>query len=71
MRIEHPEHGLALVRDDKPMQEGSLKKCLVGMTPREWYEHLNRRVFFWAEKEGCSSCWMRGRTGTGRTLFWR
>lgn len=49
IRIEHPEHGVALVRDNKPMQEAALKKCLIGMTPREWYEHLNRRVFFWVE----------------------
>lgn len=49
VRVEHPEHGVALVRDNKPMQEKSLEKCLVGMTPREWYEHLNRRVFFWVE----------------------
>ena len=49
VRVGHPEHGVALVRDNKPMQEKSLEKCLVGMTPREWYEHLNRRVFFWAE----------------------
>lgn len=47
--VEHPEHGVALIRDNKPMQEKSLEKCLYGMTPREWYEHLNRRVFFWVE----------------------
>ncbi len=51
LRVEHPEHGVALVRDNKPMQGKSLKKCLVGMTPREWYEHLNRRVFFWVERK--------------------
>ncbi len=49
VRIEHPEHGVALVRDNKPMQEKSLEKCLYDMTMREWYEHLNRRVFFWVE----------------------
>ena len=49
VRVEHPEHSVALVRDNKPMQEKSLEKCLVEMTPREWYEHLNRRVFFWVE----------------------
>ena len=49
VRVEHPEHGVALVRDNKPMQEKSLEMCLVEMTPREWYEHLNRRVFFWVE----------------------
>ena len=51
LRVEHQEHGVALVRDNKPMQERSLEKCLVGMTPREWYEHLNRRVFFWVERK--------------------
>ena len=49
VRIEHPEHGAAFVRDNKPMQEKLLAKCLHGMTPREWYERLNRRVFFWVE----------------------
>ena len=49
VQLEHPEHGMALVRDNKPMQEKALEKCLHGMTPREWYEHLNRRVFFWVE----------------------
>jgi hypothetical protein len=51
VRIEHPEHGVALVRDNKPMQEKALQRCLVDMTPREWYEHLNRRVFFWVERK--------------------
>ncbi len=49
--IEHPKLGRALVRDNKPMQEKSLEKCLLEMTPREWYEHLNRRVFFWVEQK--------------------
>jgi hypothetical protein len=51
VRLEHPEHGVALVRDNKPMQEKALEKCLYGMTPREWYELLNRRVFFWVERK--------------------
>ncbi len=51
VRIEHPEYGVAFIRDNKPMQEKSLEKCLYGMTPREWYEHLNRRVFFWVERK--------------------
>ena len=49
--IQHPEHGTAVVRDNKPMQEKALRRCLTGMSPREWYEHLNRRVFFWVEQE--------------------
>jgi hypothetical protein len=51
VRVDHPEHGTALVRDNKPMQEKALERCLYGMTPREWYEHLNRRVFFWVERK--------------------
>jgi hypothetical protein len=49
--VEHPEYGTALVRDNKPMQEKALERCLLEMTPREWYEHLNRRVFFWVERK--------------------
>lgn len=45
--IEHPEHGRAVVRDQKPMSEGALKKCLQGLSPQQWYEILNRKVFFW------------------------
>jgi hypothetical protein len=51
VQLKHPEHGMALIRDNKPMQEKSLEKCLHGMTPREWYERLSRRVFFWVEWE--------------------
>ena len=48
--VDHPEHGRALIRDNKPMQEKTLERCLTGMTPREWYETLNRRVFFWVDR---------------------
>lgn len=48
--IEHPEHGRALIRDNKPMQETVLERCLTGMSPRKWYEALNRRVFFWVDR---------------------
>lgn len=51
VRVEHLEHGSAFIRDNKPMQERALERCLLGMTPREWYEHLNRRVFFWVERK--------------------
>ncbi len=51
VRLEHPEHGAALVRDNKPMLENALRSCLDGMRPREWYETLNRRVFFWVDRK--------------------
>ncbi|MGH7233614.1 MAG: DUF7002 family protein [Nitrospiraceae bacterium] len=37
------------VRDQKPMPVNALKKCLVGMTPSEWYELINSKVFFWLD----------------------
>jgi len=49
--IEHPRHGRAVIRDQKPMSEGALRKCLDGVTPREWYECLNGKVFFWLSAE--------------------
>ena len=47
--VEHPEHGRALIRDNKPLQEKALEKSLSGLTVRQWYETLNHRVFFWVE----------------------
>jgi hypothetical protein len=37
-----------VLRDQTPMSDKALFGCLVdGMTPREWYESLNHKVFFW------------------------
>jgi hypothetical protein len=36
-----------LLRDQSPMREKALLDCLDGMTPRQWYETLNAKVFFW------------------------
>ncbi len=48
--IRHPIHGMAVIRDQKPMPPSRLTNKLVDMTPREWYEFLNRKTFFWAEE---------------------
>jgi len=45
--ITHPVHGTAVIRDQKPMLESTLRCCLRGLTPSQWYELLNRRTFFW------------------------
>ena len=46
--ITHREHGAAVIRDQIPMSESALEKCLEpGITPSQWYTTLNRRVFFW------------------------
>lgn len=49
--ISHPRHGRAVIRDQKPMSDSALERCLMGMTPREWYELVNRRVYFWLVEE--------------------
>jgi hypothetical protein len=45
--IHHPVHGRAVIRDQKPMSDSGLRRCLTGATPREWYLILNAKVFFW------------------------
>jgi hypothetical protein len=49
--VSHPKRGTAVIRDQKPMSDKALNKCLEGMAPREWYETLNRRVFFWLSRQ--------------------
>ena len=45
--VYHPDYGKAAIRDQRPMPDSELWKCLVGLTPQEWYEFLNRKTFFW------------------------
>lgn len=46
--LNHAEHGSVVVRDQKPMSDAGLEKALQdGITPTQWYERLNQRVFFW------------------------
>jgi hypothetical protein len=49
--ISHHEFGTAVIRDQKPINEKSLRKCLTDMSPREWSELLNHKVFFWLTEE--------------------
>lgn len=50
--INHRVHGSAVIRDQGPMPDNELKELLVGMDPREWYELINGKTFFWADKYG-------------------
>lgn len=41
-------YGPTVIRDNKPMDDSGLSRCLQDdLTPRDWYELLNERVFFW------------------------
>ncbi len=41
-----------VIRDQKVMPPKDLGKCLLGgMTPQEWYEYINKRIFFWVKWE--------------------
>ncbi|WP_136709606.1 hypothetical protein [Agromyces sp. H66] len=48
--LEHPIHGTAVIRDQKPIHEQSLAEALDGMTPVDWYGELNSRVFFFLQQ---------------------
>jgi len=49
--IEHPIHGTAWIRDNKPISETVLRRTLVGMSEEDWYRTLNSRVFFWLSED--------------------
>ena len=48
--IHHQVYGTAVIRDQKPLNESALQKLIVGMSPKEYYELLNRMTFFWARR---------------------
>lgn len=53
--IEREGLPIAVVRDQKPMSDEGLKKALLnGLTPKDWYEILNAKTFFWATKHRLS-----------------
>lgn len=44
--------GQIVLRDQKPMETSRLATALLnGVTPREWYETINSKVFFWVQEE--------------------
>jgi hypothetical protein len=52
VQIDHVQHGSAVVRDQLPMDDKGLVRCLQdGLTPSDWYRLLNARVFFWLTAE--------------------
>lgn len=55
VRICHKKYGIVTIRDNKPITDSKLLNWLIDMSPREWYETLSRRVFFWTNKERLDS----------------
>ena len=54
--LRHPAHGIAELRDQKPMSDAALRHALRGdLTPADWYRVLNARVFFWTTPERLAS----------------
>lgn len=51
VEIQHAVHGRAQIRDNKPLREQFLEECLQGVSMQQWYELLNRKVFFWVRSE--------------------
>jgi hypothetical protein len=50
--IRHSRLGDASIRDQKPMSDGQLARCLQnGLTTKDWYRTLNGKVFFWLTKD--------------------
>ena len=51
VRIHHPVHGTAWIRDNKAINKTVLRRTLVGMTEPEFYRQLNGRVFLWLTED--------------------
>ena len=50
--LDDPVHGRAIIRHQKPLKESMLRKCLLDdLTPEDWFQILNQRVFFWPNCE--------------------
>jgi len=49
--ISHPIHGTFLINDQAPMNAAALERCLIDLTPQQWCESLNSRVFLWPTRE--------------------
>lgn len=51
VKLTHPNHGIAWIRDNKPINETVLRRTLVGLSEADWYRTLNGRVFFWLTEQ--------------------
>jgi hypothetical protein len=53
--FEHPQFGKFILNDQIPLRTEALQRCLIGMTPPEWYAELNERIFFWLSPKRCEN----------------
>ena len=52
VQINAPGLARAGIRDQLPMDDVGLRRCLPStISPQQWYEFLNRKVFFWLTKD--------------------
>jgi hypothetical protein len=50
--LERPDLGRITVRDQKPLSDAGLRRCLTdGLAPADWYRLLNARAYFWLSRE--------------------
>jgi len=50
--IAHPRYGSATIRDQKPLHDSMLARCLRGrVSVEDWHRLLNGRVFFWVDEK--------------------
>jgi hypothetical protein len=66
IELMHPQHGKAIIRDQKPMYEEKLRRALIDCTPQEWCQLLNGKVFFWPSIERLRTH-MAARLNRGKT----
>jgi Family of unknown function (DUF7002) len=49
--LRHPKHGLAVLRDNRPVRPELLERCLEDISVADWFRMLNGQVFFWVDRE--------------------
>ena len=51
IKISHKKHGFAIIRDQKPLREKTLRNLLDGMSTDKYYSLLNHMTFFWVRRQ--------------------
>jgi hypothetical protein len=49
--LNHAIHGTVVIRDQKPLSESRLARCLEGLSVQAWFRLLNERTFVWLEQK--------------------